>query len=166
MPAFPPILGEQPTLLLLGSMPGIKSLQQAQYYAHPRNAFWPIMEALFAVDSQSSYECRKQQLIARGVCVWDVLQDCERPGSLDQDIVLSSERANDFTRFFAAYPTINTVGFNGQAARKIFTRHCKALYDSLEHVQWIDLPSTSPAHAAMTLAQKIDVWSQQLRRPN
>ncbi len=162
MPAFAPILGAQPRILILGSMPGQRSLDVKQYYAHPRNVFWPIMMQLFDVDTELPYQERVSLLMQKGVCVWDVLHDCERPGSLDSRIVRNTEQVNDFHRFFKLHPSLRVVGFNGQAARKIFHRHCKGLYDEWPLMRWVDLPSTSPAHAAVSAADKATIWSQRL----
>ena len=87
MSGFPPIIGGEPRILILGSMPGIKSLEAVEYYAHPQNAFWWIMAQLFELDLRADYPQRCRALIRAGVAVWDVLHDCERPGSLDSSIV-------------------------------------------------------------------------------
>lgn len=162
MPAFPPILGANPKILVLGSMPGQRSLDEQQYYAHPRNAFWPIMAELYQFELTTSYAERKQQLVKNHTAVWDVLHNCERPGSLDQNIVKESEQANDFATFFLRHPSIEIVGFNGQAARKIFNRHCKSLYNKHPKIRWVDLPSTSPAHASLSWLEKCKAWREQL----
>ncbi len=137
-------------------------MQAQQYYAHPRNAFWPIMAQLFDVNIDADYLQRVAQLEACKVSVWDVLYDCERPGSLDSDIKLASEVVNDFSSFFGQQPSIEAVAFNGLAARKIFQRHCKGVYDKFPEIRWVDLPSSSPAYAAMNLSEKTRVWSQKL----
>lgn len=144
-------------------MPGVKSLEAQQYYAHPRNAFWPIMAQLCDFDIAESYAKRSARLIQSGVCVWDVLYDCDRQGSLDSCIQKHSEQPNDFMAFFKQQATLSRVAFNGQAARKIFHRHFKHLYDLLPDIKWVDLPSTSPAHASMTLAEKTQLWSSGLQ---
>lgn len=143
-------------------MPGQRSLDEQQYYAHPRNAFWPIMEALYGVELADAYANRVQQLASCGVAVWDVLHNCERQGSLDQNIVKETEQVNDFASFFDQNPSIQLVAFNGQAARKIFNRHCKDLYSRYCTIRWADVPSTSPAHASLSLLAKTDAWRKQL----
>ena len=158
MPAFPPIVGNQPNILILGSMPGRRSLSEQQYYAHPQNAFWWIMSQVYEIPESISYVERTTRLNEAGVAVWDVLHDCERPGSLDSDIVRQSEQANDFAEFFRRYPSINRVAFNGQAAEKIFKRHCKAVIADHQEIIWTVLPSTSPAHASMNREQKLAIW--------
>lgn len=163
MAAFPPLLGVNPAILILGSMPGQQSLAAVQYYAHPRNAFWPIMQHVFGVDSDANYQQRAQQLVKQGVCVWDVLHDCERPGSLDSNIIKTSEQPNDFEGFLNRHPSIILVAFNGQAAGKIFHRHHKGLYDQFPAIRWVNLPSSSPAYAAVSPQKKAELWAQKLK---
>jgi len=135
-------------VLILGSMPGIKSLNEQKYYAHPRNAFWSIMEELFTIhldktQNTSFYEKRLQVLKSEGVALWDVLASCERKGSLDS----------------AYAPDISTIIFNGKAAEKIFRQSfLPNNKDLLAGKALISLPSTSPAYAAMNLQDKKLAW--------
>ncbi|WP_255164255.1 MULTISPECIES: DNA-deoxyinosine glycosylase [Bordetella] len=145
-------------VLVLGSMPGVASLRAQQYYAHPRNAFWPIAAELFGVDAALPYARRVQALLQAGVALWDVLQACERPGSLDAAIVAGSVHPNDFQAFFAAHPDIACVGFNGAAAAALYRRHVLPRLHGLAHLRYVALPSTSPAHAAMDFAAKLRAW--------
>src|SRR4029077_16189116 len=96
--SFPPIVSQQSKVLILGSMPGEASLKADQYYAHPRNAFWPIMGELFGAGPSLPYQERVALLQSTGVALWDSLQACVRPGSLDASI--TNEAANDFPGFF------------------------------------------------------------------
>lgn len=155
--SFPPIAAPHARLLVLGSMPGAASLAAGQYYAHPRNAFWPIMGALYGFDPRAAYAERVACLQAAGVAVWDVLASCVRPGSLDSAIDATSAQPNDFRAFFAAHQGIRRVYFNGAAAEAAYRRHV------LPQGAWADLPalrlpSTSPAHAALDLARKAEAW--------
>lgn len=152
--SFPPIAAPGARILILGSMPGAASLEAGQYYAHPRNAFWPIMGALFGAGSELSYTERVAALAARGVAVWDVLQLCERQGSLDTDI--RGEVPNDFAGFFAAHPHIRCIGLNGGKAAEVFGR--VAASHMPDGAKAVRLPSTSPAHAGLSLAEKRDAW--------
>src|SRR5690606_29512 len=113
---FPPLLAPGARVLILGSMPGAASLRAQAYYAHPRNAFWPIMGALYGFEPAAPYDVRCAALTSAGVAVWDVLQACERPGSLDAAIVADSRVANDFSGLFAQQPTIRRILFNGATA--------------------------------------------------
>ena len=105
--SFPPIADDSAHTLVLGSMPGVVSLQADEYYAHPRNAFWPIMGALFGAGLSVPYAKRTETLLHHGIAVWDVLKLCTRDGSLDSAIVESSIEPNDFPEFLDAHPAID-----------------------------------------------------------
>lgn len=156
--SFPPLVGNAPKVLVLGSMPGVASLEAQQYYAHPRNAFWPIMAAIFELDSDAPYVTRCQQLTDAGVAVWDVLKACHRPGSLDQHIDAATIEANDFNVFLKQHPSIEAICFNGSKAEQLF---CRSVLANLLSVPALEkLPSTSPAHAAMSFPQKLAAWQR------
>lgn len=158
--SLPPREPASARLLILGSMPGVASLRAAQYYAHPRNQFWPTMEALFEVPFTLPYGERVARLNARGIALWDVLRICERPGSLDASIVRGSEQANDFAGFLDRHPQLAAIALNGGAARDAFHRHARPpLGRRLDAVQLIALPSTSPANAGVSLDAKRAAWS-------
>jgi len=156
---FPPIAAADARVLVLGSMPSVASLAKQQYYGHRRNAFWPIMGRLFGAGPELPYDQRKAILVGHRVAVWDVLESCRREGSLDTSIERDSERPNDFVGFFRKHPNIAAVFFNGQKAETAFRRH---VLDSLQPTQremrFVRLPSTSPAHAGRTLAEKLAKW--------
>ena len=153
---FPAIADQQAKILILGSMPSVKSLEKQQYYAHPRNAFWPIMSALFDMEQDLNYQQRCQHLISHHIAVWDVLKSCQRQGSLDQHIKKESIVANDFNTFFLHHPYIHQVFFNGSKAEQVFKQY---VVPSLSKtVKQQRLPSTSPAHAAMKFEQKLRAW--------
>jgi len=158
VPAFPPIAGDNSEILVLGSMPGRKSLDKQEYYAHPQNSFWWIMAKTFDQAKPDCYAQRKALARDNRVAIWDVLHDCERAGSLDSRIVRDSERVNDLKNFLSRYPSIMRVLFNGVAAQNIFQRHCGSLKDEYSHVEWLRMPSTSPAHASMRPDQKLKIW--------
>ncbi len=157
--SFPPLCGPRARVLVLGSMPGRASLAAQQYYAHPRNAFWPIIEAVLGIDRKLPYAQRCRQLIAHDIAVWDVLQSCFRPGSLDADIDPASILPNDFAAFFAHHPHIRRVCFNGATAQQVFRRQVLPSLPAGRLPEMIRLPSTSPAHAGMRLEQKIAHWA-------
>src|SRR4051794_10003280 len=154
--SFAPIVSNQSKVLILGSMPGAASLEAGQYYANPRNAFWHIMGELFGAGPALPYAKRVTRLQSAGVSLWDSLQACVRPGSLDASI--TEEVANDFPAFFAKYPNITHVFFNGAKAEKAFRRHTLFSPTESRHVL-ARLPSTSPAHAAIPLEAKVKAWS-------
>lgn len=162
---FPPLARAHAHSLILGSMPGQASLQQQRYYAHPRNAFWPIMRQVLGLPLDAGYACATKALVAQGFALWDVLACCERPGSLDADIRAEGMQANDFGVFLRAHPGIGRVFFNGTAAQVLYRRHVMpALPAELAALPQVRLPSTSPAHAAMNGQQKARLWQQALRR--
>jgi hypoxanthine-DNA glycosylase len=154
--SLPPIVSHQSKVLILGSMPGEASLKARQYYAHPRNVFWQIMGELFGAGPSLSYQERVARLQSVGVALWDALQACTRPGSLDASI--TEEVANDFPALFAEYPKITHVFFNGRKAETAFHRRALPALPGDGHVS-ARLPSTSPAHAAMRLEEKVQAWS-------
>lgn len=157
--SFPPVSAPDARLLILGSMPGRASLAAEEYYAHPRNAFWRIMEEILALPAAMPYEERLSALKDRRVALWDVLASCVRPGSLDSDIEAPSIIPNDFPSFFSRHPWISTVFFNGSMAEQSWKRHVlPALPPALRPQRSIRLPSTSPAHAGRTLREKIEAW--------
>lgn len=161
MPAiqsFPPIENPSAHILILGSMPGKESLRAGQYYAHPRNAFWPIMGELVGAMPALPYETRIEKLKSAGIALWDVLASCTRHTSMDADIEANSIMANDFASFFRFHPRITRVFFNGAMAEQSFHKHVlPSLASSALHYQ--RLPSTSPAYASITYAQKLEAWS-------
>lgn len=162
--SFAPIASADARILILGSMPGVASLQADQYYAHPQNRFWPIMGRLLGFDPKTTpYAQRMRYLTDAGIALWDVLQSCERSGSLDSAIRRETQRVNDFAAFFAAHPRIRRVYFNGAHAEQVFRRHVLPLLadDGDDQVlQCIRLPSSSPAHASLSLDDKLAIWRQ------
>ena len=160
--SFPPFASARSRLLILGSMPGVASLQAQRYYAHPRNLFWPFVGDALGFDAALPYGDRVQRLEDAGIAIWDVLESCERPGSLDASIARESMRVNDFKALFAAYPGISRVAFNGATAQALFRRHVLPGLDRVD-LSLVGLPSTSPANASITREQKLAAWRAALR---
>jgi len=130
-----------------------------QYYAHPQNAFWKLAAAIFEVEVSQSYTRRVQLLTSNRIALWDVLAAAERPGSLDSSIVHASALANDFAGFFRAHPGIRRVFFNGRKAEQMYRRFAlPKIGPGFAHLRYECLPSTSPAHAGMTFAEKLGRW--------
>jgi TDG/mug DNA glycosylase family protein len=155
-----PIVSAGARTLILGSLPGRRSLQMQQYYAHPQNAFWKLIAAIFGTESSLPYTRRVGTLTANGVALWDVLAAAERPGSLDSSIVAASAQVNDFVSFYRAHPRIRRVLFNGRKAEDIYRRVVlPALPAAFGHLRYVSMPSTSPAHAGMTFAEKLERWT-------
>jgi double-stranded uracil-DNA glycosylase len=160
---FPPVASPGASVLVLGSLPGEKSLEMQQYYAQPRNAFWPIMGELCGASASLGYTRRLECLRAAGIALWDVLEAGNRRGSLDASIVRSSIIVNDFPAFFAAHPRIRFVSFNGTMAAELYRRHVLPTLPA--HVVSLDsqrLPSTSPANASYSYARKLEIWRSAL----
>jgi hypoxanthine-DNA glycosylase len=163
---FPPVFAANAEILILGSMPGVRSLERQQYYAHPRNAFWPIMQALCGIDARSPYQQRLDELRAHRIALWDVIASCRRSGSLDQRIEAGSVVANDFAGLLAECRGIRRIGFNGAMAATAWRRHvAPALSGEAAAVSTVRLPSTSPAHAAMSFDDKLHAWRSALSLP-
>ncbi|MDO8827137.1 DNA-deoxyinosine glycosylase [Methylophaga sp.] len=164
--SFPAIVGLTPRILILGSMPGMESLKQQRYYAHPRNAFWPVMTSFFGQSDLLGYEQRCDILKQQQIAVWDVLKSCRRPGSLDQHIETESIITNDFVALLQRHPTIGQIFFNGGKAEQLFKRYVmKQLESAGILLDYQRLPSTSPAHAAMSYEMKQKLWHQALSAP-
>ena len=163
---FPPVEPARARVLILGTLPSAESIRQGEYYAHPRNAFWPIMGELFGAGRDMPYDQRLRQLAAQGVMLWDVLRAAQRPGSLDAAIHPRRLVPNEIPRLLARHPELETIAFNGGAAEALFRRHAaKACGERLGGVARVRLPSTSPAHAGRTYAQKLAAWRAALVRP-
>jgi hypoxanthine-DNA glycosylase len=142
-------------ILVLGSLPGQRSIDAQEYYAHPQNTFWRIMAEVLG--ASGSYARRCAALLEARIALWDVLASSVRPGSLDADILLATADVNDFATFFASHESVDLILFNGQTAAQVFRRRVLPGLGS-QHVRQIALPSTSPAHAAMSYADKISAW--------
>ena len=166
--SFAPLLGSTVHTLVLGTMPGQKSLQVQQYYAHPRNALWPILCAMatgaspsYNVHTNLSYDERCTLITSAGYGLWDVLASCERPGSLDGNIVRESEVPNQIPALLGRHPETQLIVCNGRTAETLFKRHIqKRVTVSLPSV--VCLPSTSPAMASLSLQDKFERWRDAL----
>ncbi len=151
-----PVLDASVRILVLGSFPGAASLAAGQYYAHPRNQFWRLLAALTNEDMLAvPYATRIDLLRKHHIGLWDVLGECERQGSLDSAI--RKPAANDFERLRHRCPELAVVGFNGQAAGKFAPQFAAQGYRT------VVLPSSSPAHAALSFESKLPHWQQLLR---
>ena len=154
---FAPIADAGARVLILGSLPGQRSIDAGEYYAHPRNAFGPVIEQLFGIPAAAPYAERVSGLKQRGVALWDVLHESQRRGSLDSAIEITAAEANGIAAFLDAHQQVCLVCFNGQKAAQLYRRFI--VPDLSEpHPDTVILPSTSPAHAAMPFAKKLDHW--------
>lgn len=156
---MPPVVGADPTVLVLGSMPGEESLRARQYYAHPRNAFWPIMQELLGMLDDCTYETRLSSLEENKIALWDVIHSCNRRGSLDSSIEKSSVVLNDFNGFLSRHRTLKAIAFNGKKAEQLFVREiAPTLTTEITHIEIVSLPSTSPAYASLSRQSKLENW--------
>lgn len=166
--SFAPVAGTAPRILVLGTMPGQASLKATEYYAHKRNAFWPIVLSVvnnttpdYVSAHQVTYSDRIQLLKKHHIALWDVLKSCERPGSLDSAISRQSERANPLLHWIEQNPSLKRVCFNGKTAAALFKRHITPKLNQAQKqldVEYVTLPSTSPAMASLNLEQKTEQW--------
>ncbi|AOM82988.1 DNA-deoxyinosine glycosylase [Salisediminibacterium beveridgei] len=155
--SMPPVLKGEPLLLILGSMPGSQSLEKQQYYANPRNQFWKMLSDYFRVDLTAlSYESRKSYVASHRIALWDILQECERIGSLDSAI--RRESFNPISEFIEANPSILAIGCNGTKAFQSLKKYEKE--KTTLQTPAVKLPSTSPVPGKNVLSytEKCDVW--------
>lgn len=160
--SFPFSAASDAEVLIVGSMPGERSLQVRQYYAHPHNLFWEIMADICHVGREQPYDKRLQGLRKSRIALWDVARECRRHGSLDGNIRPASVVPNDFQALFAHAPHIHSVFFNGHAAEQLFRRWvAKTLpITQSQQLTLVRLPSTSPAHATLPRARKKELWQR------
>jgi hypoxanthine-DNA glycosylase len=152
--SFPPVVDENTRVLILGSLPGEASLAATQYYAHPRNAFWRLLETVLDTPLVAlPYQDRLATIRSRGVGLWDVVAEAERRGSLDAAILNPS--ANDLLALVETLPALRVVAFNGATSAKLGSRLLAPVAD---RIALVALPSSSPAHAARSFAEKAEAW--------
>ncbi len=158
--SFAPLVDDDSCILILGSMPGVKSLQEQEYYAHKQNRFWRLMALLLGEDLPVTYEAKCAMLLAHHIALWDTLGYCEREGSLDSDI--KNEIPNDILGLLAKHPRITTIVCNGGKAAAAFKKYFAK--DLPPHVTVHYLHSTSPANARMRLEDLAEEWGSAIKR--
>lgn len=157
---FPAIARPDAEILILGSMPGEDSLKAGQYYAHPRNGFWPILMGLLGHTSELTYSQKCKVLVENKIALWDTLKTCVRSGSLDSSIVNSSITPNNFNLFFDTHSYVRSIFFNGRKSQEVFEKKVQPnLPKKYQDLKQVTLPSTSPAMAMLRLEQKQEKWS-------
>ena len=156
---FAPSITADCTHLILGSMPGIASLNMQQYYAHPQNRFWPLMARLLENQEAAPqlYGERLAMLLRHHIALWDSIDTCDREGSLDTAI--HNVRANDFTSFLKEYPRIHTICFNGAKSAQTFKWYNKDLLSRTD-LHFFAMPSTSPANARWRMDMLLEEWKK------
>ncbi|WP_367753173.1 DNA-deoxyinosine glycosylase [Flavobacterium sp. WC2430] len=151
--SFSPFINSETEILVLGTMPGIASLEKQEYYAHPRNHFWKIMYTILdSLPISVVFEEKIKLLQNNKIGLWDVLENCERNGSLD--INIKNQKENDFETLFKNYPTITKIIFNGKESHKYFLKK----FGQIKGITYYVMPSTSPANT-MSFEKKLEIWS-------
>jgi hypoxanthine-DNA glycosylase len=152
--SFPPFVNSETEILILGTMPGAASLAKQEYYAHQRNHFWKIIYTLFNnLPVAEVFEEKIKVLQMNKIGLWDVLENCERKGSLD--IHIKNQTENDFETLFQNFPSINKIVFNGKESHKYFLKK----FGQIEGITYYVMPSTSPANT-MSFEDKLKIWSK------
>lgn len=152
--SFKPVVDESTKVLVLGTMPSIKSLEHQEYYGNKQNVFWKILFTIFGEDYTDCYADKIAMIKRQGIGLWDILQSCERKSSLDSDIV--AEQANDIKGLLGQYPTIKTIVFSSQKARQYFDKYI----GDITGVSLLTLPSPSGANARMSFQEKVVHWQE------
>jgi hypoxanthine-DNA glycosylase len=150
--SFDPIVDLSCTKLILGTMPGIKSLEKKQYYAHERNLFWPLLFDVFQTRYVSDYQLCKEFILLNKIALWDTLNYCFREGSLDSDI--KNAAPNDIPNLLKSFPQIKNIVFNGKYAEKFYKKH----HPFIPEIRYLTMPSTSPANARLNYDEKLKHW--------
>ncbi len=160
---LPPVVRGDARVLVLGSMPGVRSLDEARYYAHSRNAFWSIVGPLIGQAPSRPYAARLDALRDHRIALWDVIGRCRRPGSLDSRIDPGSVEVNDLGGLIRRCQQLALIAFNGARAEQEFERRVlPGLEPAASRIERVRLPSTSPAHAALGVEQKRRAWHDAL----
>ncbi|MGL4852292.1 MAG: DNA-deoxyinosine glycosylase [Phocaeicola sp.] len=152
--SFLPLLCPEPQYLILGSIPGDRSIAMQAYYGHPQNRFWRLMAAIFHTDLPVEYDGKKKLLATYGIVLWDVAHKAQRKGSLDSAI--RNEEPNEILNLLATHPTIHTVLFNGKKSEQLYYRYFK----ELPYIRYYAMPSTSPANAACKFDDLLERWER------
>jgi len=152
--SFSPIIYSDTTILVLGSLPGKKSLELEQYYGHARNRIWKILSHLTAGDIPISYQQKKELLCKNKIGLWDVAHSAHREGSLDSNI--KDETPNDIEGLIKNHDSIKVIGFNGKKSEKMFYKY----FTEKPEIKYVPLPSTSPANMAISFEDICARWSQ------
>lgn len=166
---FAPIWRADAKVLILGSLPGVASLLAAQYYAHPRNQCWPILQQLFGIDAKLPYLERIDCAQQHGIAFWDLVQSAKRRGSLDSAIISKSIASNRLLELLTELPKLQHIALNGKKAAELFEKQRATdtelqlwLSERAQSLQWHVLPSTSPANASVHFHEKLNMWARAL----
>jgi len=150
--SFPPITSAEIEVLILGSIPGDRSISENEYYGHPQNRFWRMLPTITGSEIPNSYREKKEILLKHKIGLWDVAHKAVRPGSMDSDI--RNAEPNGIPEFICQHPHLKSIGFNGRKAEALFDQ----FFDRKPEIIYHSLPSTSPANARITFEQLCDRW--------
>ena len=153
--SFAPSIDNNSKVLILGSMPGVKSLEEQQYYAHPQNRFWKVMGHILGEPKlhEFNYGTKLKTLLKDNIALWDTIKSCRREGSLDSDI--QNETPNDIRKLLKNYPNIKKICLNGNKSYSAFKKYFP---DLLKKYSCRKMPSTSPANARYSLEKLVEEW--------
>lgn len=154
--SFEPIIGHQPKVMILGSLPGEKSLELQQYYGFPQNRFWKLMFQIYQQEFSADYSTRLELIKANKLILWDVAHSAERIGSLDSAI--NNEVPNDLHRLIQKHRTIEKIIFNGKKAEQMYRR----FFEPISNIQYYTNPSTSPANASYSFDRLLTIWTDSI----
>ena len=152
--SFPPLIYEHVEILILGSLPGKKSIELKEYYGHPRNRMWKILCAITNYEVPTDYDSKKIFLKKNKIGLWDVASSAERKGSLDSNI--KKEIPNDLDSLLLDFPSIKVIGFNGKKSESIYNKFFK----SNRSIKYVSLPSSSPANMAISFEDICLRWKE------
>ena len=156
--SFDPISNAETTILLLGTMPGDKSLELGEYYGHSRNRFWKIISTITSKELPITYSDKKELLLKSKIGIWDVAHKANRKGSLDSAI--EDEEPNDLDGFISRHKNLKVIGFNGTKSEALFDKY----FDRKSDLKYISLPSTSPANTGIDFDNICKLWRQILTK--
>lgn len=150
--SFAPLTHSQVRILILGSLPGDRSLLEGQYYAHPQNLFWKIIALVTQSSYPESYAEKIKLLENNQIALWDVVKTANRMGSLDSSI--KEVIPNNLPQFIQLHKNLQVIAFNGKKAEHLFKKY----FDALPHIRYISLPSTSPANRTLSFENILERW--------
>ena len=156
--SFDPISNSDTTILILGTMPGDKSLELGEYYGHPRNRFWKIISTITDNDLPLTYTDKKALLLKAKIGIWDVAYKANGKGSLDSAI--EDEEPNDLDNFISRHKNLKVIGFNGTKSEALFDKY----FNRKSNLKYISLPSTSPANTGIDFDNICKLWRQILTK--
>ena len=149
---FAPIYDENSKILILGSLPSVKSRENEFYYGHAQNRFWKVIAAVFGQNTPKTVEEKKKLLLSSNIALWDVIAECDISGSSDSSV--KNAKVNDLSPIFDKCDIISIFA-NGTAAKKLYDKYQKDIYKKEIHL----LPSTSPANAVWTFEKLLKAWN-------